>query len=284
VTRRPKDGGGAKAPPYMAVGIVAVLVMGSVGSAQIVSATKEVVPDGRTRFVLTFSGPPHGLLPRVRNYPYTSEQITETTQTLADGTHVLLKSVPGVISRDAEGRRRLESRVLTDQIDGGITLVELRDWVAGYEYTLDTENHVAHRMKLPGPQTKGSDAVAIEARSPQPVTGGSASAGPAPLKEDLGEKVIDGVRAKGVRTTTTVPAGLRGNDRAVTIVHESWTAPNIEPPVLVTTRDPFSGDTVRKMLNFRAGEQDPKLFQVPDGYDVVDESGRFEIEIFRRLK
>jgi hypothetical protein len=37
----------------------------------------------------------------------------------------------------------------------------------------------------------------------------------------------------------------------VTIVLESWRAPDIEPPVLSITHNPFSGDSVKRMLNFR---------------------------------
>jgi hypothetical protein len=31
----------------------------------------------------------------------------------------------------------------------GFSIVEIRDYVGGYEYTLDSVNRIAHRMKLP---------------------------------------------------------------------------------------------------------------------------------------
>jgi len=117
--------------------------------------------------------------------------------------------------------------------------VELRDWVRRYENTLDPEHHISHRMKLPGPQTSGSDAAVIEGLNPLPALGASVVGRPKVQTEQLGEEEMARIRAKGIRKTTTVPAGLQGNDRLVMIVLESWRAPDVEPPVLSITHKSF---------------------------------------------
>ena len=49
------------------------------------------------------------------------------------------------------------------------------------------------------------------------VTEGSAGAASTAKKEDLGEQVIEGVTAKGTRTTTVIPAGAIGNELPITV-------------------------------------------------------------------
>lgn len=43
---------------------------------------------------------------------------------------------------------------------------------------------------------------------------------PESRQESLGTRIIEGVQAEGVRSTTTIPAGAIGNERPIEIVDE----------------------------------------------------------------
>lgn len=93
-------------------------------------------------------------------------------------------------------------------------------------------------------------------------------------REDLGEQVLEGVLARGSRTTQTIPAGAIGNERDIEIVAEEWYSDALETVVLRRNFDPRFGETTYRLINVRLGEPSPDLFAVPQGYELVDE--RFE--------
>ncbi len=91
--------------------------------------------------------------PVIAGAPYSAEQISEHTQTLSDGTHIVQpQRRHETMYRDSSGRTRVERPFLfmpgMSGNDSGVILIEIRDPVAGYSYTLDTVNKVAHRAKL----------------------------------------------------------------------------------------------------------------------------------------
>jgi hypothetical protein len=73
--------------------------------------------------------------------PYSAEAISESTQTLADGNHIVRKSVTRIY-RDGEGRTRRE-----EINEGGVVQsVSIVDPVAGTSIMLEPETRTAHRM------------------------------------------------------------------------------------------------------------------------------------------
>ena len=95
--------------------------------------------------------------------------------------------------------------------------------------------------------------------------------------QDLGVRTIEGVRAQGTRTTTTIPAGAIGNVRPIEIVSERWFSPELQMPVLITRRDPRNGETTYRLTNILRGEQPDGLFTVPAGYEVKDGNLKFKL-------
>ena len=88
--------------------------------------------------------------------------------------------------------------------------------------------------------------------------------------EDLGSQMMEGVLANGVRTTRTIPAGQIGNDKALNIVTEVWTSPELKTIVYSKRSDPRMGEQVFRLTNIVRAEPDPGLFSVPAGYKIVD--------------
>jgi len=70
--------------------------------------------------------------------------------------------------------------------------------------------------------------------------------------------------------TTTIPAGQIGNLNPINVVTERWIAKDLQMAILMTRRDPRSGDTVYRLTNIVRAEPPPDLFTVPSDYRIVD--------------
>ena len=81
---------------------------------------------------------------------------------------------------------------------------------------------------------------------------------------------MEGVQVTGVRTTQTIPAGKIGNDRAITIVTEVWTSPELKTTVLSKRNDPRTGEQTFKLTNLQRAEPDPSLFTVPSDFKITE--------------
>ena len=198
---------------------------------------------------------------------YSGRQSMENMRTLADGTHITNPSPLGTTTyRDSMGRLRTERPVFGGRSPVDFAAVEILDPVAGYVYVLDSVNRVAHRVPV---QT-------------HTMTVPPASSVNNPVSEPLGRQVMFGVTLEGRKTTITYPAGSpMGNDRPVTTVSEIWTDPKNSVVVLRKSIS-LTGDSTMTLQNYSNAEPDPALFQIPAGYNVVDEpTGAFTIVMAR---
>jgi hypothetical protein len=97
-------------------------------------------------------------------------------------------------------------------------------------------------------------------------------------REDLGENTINDMSVVGTRETTTINPGVVGNDRALVSTREFWYAASIRTNVSVTRIDPREGKQVIQLTGLSLAEPDPRLFEVPDGYTVVDQRTTARLE------
>jgi hypothetical protein len=213
--------------------------------------------------------------------PYSAEETLEHTQTLADGTHITQKPRTQKFYRDSQGRSRTERTMFAPpnaRYDPP-TLIEIRDPVEGYQYLLDTQNQIAHRQKLTvRTRPDGTAVQTIEARNIAPTAQTTHNAGVTRIQEPLGKQQMEGVNVEGFRMTVTFEAGTQGNDAPITETQEHWFSPDIGRDVLMKDSDPRRGETVNRLTNISVGDPDPALFQVPAGYQIVDETGQFQIK------
>jgi len=245
----------------------------------------------------------------VKNSPYSAEGVTETTKVLADGTRIS-RSHTSKIFRDSEGRTRREISMgnvgaLASE-DGGVTMVTINDPVKKRMYIMREGEKKAKSIELIHPDsnievkelTSGDEThvkiIRKEYKAKKMVvhseTGGSSEmkgvlaghdfsvaaphalhAGGDSKEEDLGERSIEGVLARGTKTTSVIPAGKIGNDRPIEIVGERWYSDELQAVVRSETRDPMSGNVVYKLTNVIRAEPDPSLFEIPT--EVVVEEG-----------
>jgi hypothetical protein len=68
----------------------------------------------------------------------------------------------------------------------------------------------------------------------------------------------------------TIQAGQAGNERPITSVTEEWFSKDLKITLLYTNDDPRFAVTVNKVVNIHAGNPDPAVFHIPEGYTVKD--------------
>ncbi|MEO8027642.1 MAG: hypothetical protein ABI823_14265 [Bryobacteraceae bacterium] len=242
----------------------------------------------------------------VKNAPYSADAVTETVQTLPDGNRIVNKN-SATLYRDSEGRERRE-QVLNNlgpfKAGEAVKTISIWDPVAKANYSLDESRRTARKSPMgmfsfsgPGTRVAGSigSSEGWTASAPPEVT--ILRAPPAEARgnvmyyenhtvtitgdtkdtsrtrtEDLGEKLIEGVKAKGTRTTFTIPAGEIGNERAIDVVSERWYSDELQTVVMTRRSDPRSGETTYKLTNLNRSEPLKSLFEVPADYSLIDNS------------
>jgi hypothetical protein len=248
----------------------------------VLSATSERTGDGGSKTTIEFLGPPpvNSLAAVVRGAPYSAEQTSDRTRTLADGTRVVEKTAIVHMFRDSEGRRRIDSTQPGPKGEDGVELIEIRDYVANLEYTLDVANHVAHRMKfITEPTSKTANVLPHDRFIPE--QGSAASPQRQSSRQSLGTRTIEGLLCDGTRETTTIPAGVEGNDKPIIVTTDVWSSRDLKIRVESTSKDPRVGETFTRMRYLSRDEPAAVLFQISPEYRMQDETGRFAIEVIR---
>jgi hypothetical protein len=219
----------------------------------------------------------------VKDKPYAAETETETVQTLADGNRIVNRTV-SKFYRDSQGRTRRE------QTFGNVDPSN----PAPHELKIFIDDPVSEAAYVLDPGDKSARA---EVRNVKFLDEGSGNSG-APrrmikildehasdsgmmhpvlpklderhdiVQQDLGKKVIEGVECTGKQQTITIPAGAVGNERAISIVTETWTSPAIGAVVQSITSDPRFGQTTYQLHNLQLGEQQRQLFEPPADYRI----------------
>jgi hypothetical protein len=195
------------------------------------------------------------------------------------------------IYRDSAGRTRREHELAGGNVptaDGQPPrLIVINDPVARVNYVIETQTRIARRMELPPERVMEAMQRAMGGNAPFSVLmptsaahrrqaeGDAASPPPQPAREKLLPQTIEGVMAEGTRITVTIPAGEFDNEQPLVITHEEWYAPELHIIVLMKHNDPRFGETNFRLTNILRGDPAAELFQLPQGYRVVDNrSGR----------
>ncbi len=217
----------------------------------------------------------------VRGAPFSATAITESVQTLSNGTRITHKTT-ALIYRDSEGRTRREMTL--DSVGPFATageptqLIFINDPVAGVRYILDQRSHTARKAPAPPAGDKPPRR--------HPPEGTPDKARPESKTESLGKQAIEGVEAEGARSVITIPAGQIGNDQPLEIVSERWDSTELQTVVLSKHNDPRFGETVYRLTNINRAEPARSLFEVPADYKIEEGGPRgfFGDRQMRRMK
>ena len=242
--------------------------------------------------------------------PYSAVQVSEHSETLANGTNIHRKWETARWYRDALGRTRTErftwaGALPVHTVEPGRRVVRISDPVAGYVYVLDIRNRIAHRLRIltdaeASKRTRSAERVDAPSTAREPnvrqVVAGSSRSGPAPRllanpdptgssngpeikQEALGKDLTGGVEVVARRVTMTTPAGLDGNDQPLVRVCDNQYSEELQLTILSKCSDPRAGDSATYLENLERTDPDPTLFQVPADFTVVDEKDQFRIDL-----
>jgi hypothetical protein len=100
-------------------------------------------------------------------------------------------------------------------------------------------------------------------------------------KESLGKQTIEGIEAEGTRYSTTIAAGVVGNELPISIVSETWYSSELQTVVMSKHSDPRVGENTYRLTNINRSEPAHSLFELPSDYTVKETVGpnmRYKIE------
>jgi hypothetical protein len=237
-----------------------------------------------------------GAVKRAR-LPYTAKFKITSVQTLANGTTITRESIE-TLAKDSEGRRLTVNVTPATERVPERTSFHVFDPVARTNINWTVPGESATVQPMPPHQTRqtgstcwttGVPQETVSAPSERPtgtattlieIGGGSIGESlPArpgafddeTVQEDLGTQTIQGVVARGTRTTHTIPIGAIGNDAPLVRTMEVWTAQPLGLAVRQVTDDPRMGKRTRELTELSQSEPDAATFQPPEGYEIVTE-------------
>ena len=247
-------------------------------------------------------------VPPITGAPFTADATTEFTQVLADGNRIEQRYSTS-IARDGRGRTRRDQQMAlvgplvalrVEQAKAAAAgggrgavvwstapgsqepqrVVVITDPVERVSYTLDEQRKEARRSGGKLVVQPLEDLKKLEASMKREVE--RASNQPGVVVDDLGTRQIEGVAAKGTRTTTTIPAGEIGNLAPINLVTERWFSNELGMAVRITRSDPRSGETVYRLTNIVRAEPPPDLFTVPSDYKIIDPAYFQKVEEYKK--
>lgn len=232
----------------------------------------------------------------VKNAPYQAQAVTEMKQNLADGSHIV-QTTTATVARDSDGRtvriQKLNAigpwRSANSSQGNSQTLTTIFDPVAKEHIDYTSDSKVAHVLPMPplppgavaGGEIGASMSVSVSDFAPAPAGAAGegfamqartippeASKGVEPKTETLGTKTIEGVQVTGTRSTSTIPEGAIGNDKALVITREVWYSRELGLIVQSIQNDPRFGQTTYTLKELQQGPPDEALFQIPADYKI----------------
>jgi hypothetical protein len=207
------------------------------------------------------------VIPPKLNAPFTLILETEWVRGLADGGSITTVNKRR-IARDSEGRIYMERWYLVPK-DGKeksqMTTIQISDprHHTLYNCFMLREN----RECVLVPYAPQPDAVF---KFQGPPTGPLPDGAGETIHEDLGKQFVSGVETTGTRDTVIYNPGLFGNDRRMSIEREFWYAPKLGFNLLSKRSDPRIGVQTFTATSLILSEPDPKLFDLPEGFKIVD--------------
>jgi hypothetical protein len=209
-------------------------------------------------------------IPAIANAPFTAVVLTEVTRILPDGSKQTTWNHRNV-ARNSAGQVFEERRYFSPHGDTQETLISERDYqdpnlhelvrCSTFDRTCRTDSF---NLRFTPPSQDASLPPSI--KLPNGVT---------ILRESLGHNTIQGVDCIGSRETTTIPAGLIGNEKPESIVKEFWYAPQLGVNVVTRRSDPrvssIQNFTVTKL---QLTEPDPSTFTYPANFTLIPLSTR----------
>jgi uncharacterized protein YecT (DUF1311 family) len=203
-------------------------------------------------------------IPLVTGQPFHAKIQVEITRTLPDGTTVAQKYYT-LAARDADGHEYRETRDIIpadSDRDPPIIRTVVYDPKTSLITTCTPDQRICRQTNFDPTQHPVDEAA------------GASSDGKSVLtREDLGTKMMDGLRVTGTRETRTFNPGAFGNDKPVVVTKEIWYSPQLQFNLSVTRLDPRNGNQKLNVVDLKLGDPGQEWFAMADGYRMVQGRG-----------
>jgi len=241
---------------YLLLMILAVPCSGQLQTAPPVLVIADGGTNGRMESIF---------IPPIANAPFTLTLLTEWSRPFANGGTYTLTNQRR-IARDGKGRIYEERWLLVPKGGKMASVMDVRQFADPNRHTLYncfTDGKVCQLVSYSG----STQAVYKPATAPT---------GPLPdgtgfhQHEDLGVANTNGVDTTGYRETTTINPGVMGNDQPMISTREFWYSAQLGINLISKVDTPQSGKQVFNVKDLTTSEPDPALFELPEGYKIVD--------------
>lgn len=219
--------------------------------------------DGGTRQVLESI-----VIPPMANAPFTATLHTEWVQgNSANGTITLVNNRR--IARDSNGRIYQERWLLVPKNGAHKSQMNAVQFSDPSEHTLFTcwmlTSDKVCRITTYLPTS--STVYNMEGPPAGPLPNGDGTT----TREDLGHRWLVSVDTVGTKVETMLKPGVFGNDQEVTLSREFWYSSQLGIDLLSTRSDPRFGAQTFTITDITLAEPDPHLFELPEGFKLVDQ-------------
>ena len=208
-------------------------------------------------------------IPPLLNAPFSAVVNTDWARPIpGGGTYTLVNARH--VARDSRGRIYEERWLLVPKggdIESRRNVIQIADPAAHTLYNCFPlqEPHRCYKLAFDEPAIAVFKPAAIV---PGPLASGKGFS----THEDLGLRTIEGIDTHGSRDSTTLNIGAIGNDRPVVTTREFWFAEPLGINLLSILDDPQAGKQTFRLSEVTRSEPDPQLFELPEGYEVVDQA------------
>jgi hypothetical protein len=206
-------------------------------------------------------------IPPTLKSPFTLVLETEWVRQLPDGGTITTVNKRR-IARDAEGRVYEERWFLVPKdgkVPSQMSKLQISDPHAHTLYDCPMQREEKACLLLTYSEAPGS-IYRFQGPPSGPLPDGAGET----IHQDLGKQLISGLETLGTRDTVVFNPGLFGNDRKVSIEREFWFSPQLGFNLLSKRSDPRIGTQTFTVTNLILSDPDPKLFDLPEGFKVVD--------------
>jgi hypothetical protein len=206
------------------------------------------------------------VIPPKAGAPFTLNLQTEWIKTLYDGGTITSVNQRR-IARDSKGRIYQERWFLVPKngkVESQMTTIQISDPTAHTHYN-------CFMLEKPHQCVLSYFAPSTSAVFKQGVTTGEMPNDQgSTIHEELGKQLISGIETTGTRDSVIYNPWVFGNDRKATALWEYWYSPELGVNLLSIVSDPRFGKQVFTVTDVMLGEPDVKLFDLPEGFQVVD--------------
>ena len=215
----------------------------------------------------------------VTGQPFSAIKYTRTVKIMPDGKRVIKSERYSIrLARDADGRVLVEGASPPVECEGPGLLEPLKCIYARFLFFDPKARTMTHWMEgesagdgmiviqLKAAQYEEAERLTLNVQKDANETDADE---PDVIRKDLGQKVIEGVSATGVRWTTAMSTGVPGQKATITHIHEVWTSTDLKMVIKIIDGDPRDEETITGLEHISRAP-DPSLFHPPDGYKIWD--------------